>query len=89
MTRFRADESHPLCDPDKIEMKFKSTSKDYFLDIFFPEDILHGYNPTEFNRIGFTYTLHGTSRRPQNFALSSEYVSIAQNPSLWASCQLI
>jgi hypothetical protein len=88
LTRFRTEDSHPLCEPEKIAISFRATSKEYFLDLHFPAEILHGYDPHQFDRLGFTYTIHRAGGAPQNFSLSSDYVSIAQNPSLWASCSL-
>ena len=89
LTRFRTEDSHPLCDPAKIEISFHAGSRDYFLDLFFPTEILHGYDPYSFDRLGFTYTVHRYKNHPQNFSVSSNYVNIAQNPSLWASCKLV
>jgi len=88
LTRFRTEDSHPLCDPHKIEISFSAGSRDYFLDIFLPADILHGYDPDSFDRLGLTYTVHRPKHGSQNFSVSSHYVTIAQNPSLWASCRL-
>ena len=88
LTRLRTDDAHPLCDPELIEVKFLPTSHSYELEIFLPTEILFGYDPLQFNQLGFTYTVHRAGGPPQNFALSSTYVSIAQNPSLWASCTL-
>ncbi len=89
LTRFRTEDSHPLCDPGKIEVSFHAGSRDYFLDIFLPAEILHGYDPLSFDRLGLTYTLHRYKGPPQNFSVCSNYVTIAQNPSLWASCRLV
>lgn len=93
LTRFRTEDSHPLYQaeegPGKIEVSFHAGSRDYFLDMFFPADVLHGYDPQTFDRLGFTYTVHRFKSRPQNFSVSSRYVNVAQNPSLWASCRLI
>jgi hypothetical protein len=89
LTRFRTEDSHPLCDLDKIEISFHAGSRDYFLDIHLPAEILHGYDPHSFDRLGFTYTVHRNKYMPQNFSVSSNYVTIAQNPSLWASCRLV
>lgn len=89
LTRFRTEDSHPLCNPEKIEITFRASSREYFLNLYFPAEILHGYDPKNFDRLGLAYTLHRPQRSPQNFAVSSQYVSIAQNPSLWASCKLV
>lgn len=89
LSRFRTEDSHPLYDPSssQIELSFHAGSRDYFLDLFFPADILHGYDPLSFDRCGFTYTAHRYKGRSQNFSVSSNYVNIAQTPSLWASCK--
>jgi hypothetical protein len=93
LTRFRSEEGHPLYDPSlstaKVEISFHAGSKDYFLDMYFPAEVLHGYDPLSFDRLGLTYTVHRYKNRPQNFSVSSNYVTIAQNPSLWASCRLV
>ena len=88
LTRFRTEDSHPLCDTSKIDIAFHAGSRDYFLDLHFPAEVLHGYDPHSFDRLGLTYTVHGYKCYPQNFSVSSNYVNIAQNPSLWASCRL-
>ncbi len=89
LTRFRTEDSHPLCDSNKIEISFHAGSRDYFLNLYFPAEILHGYDPHSFDRLGVSYTVHRYKNEPQNFSVSSNYVNIAQNPSLWASCKLI
>ena len=89
LTRFRTEDSHSLCDPGKIELAFAAGSRDYFLDIFLPAEILHGYDPDTFDRIGLTYSVHRPKYMSQNFSVSSSYVTVAQNPSLWASCILV
>ncbi len=93
LTRFRSEDSHPLYNSegggDKIDIAFHAGSRDYFLDIFFPAEVLHGYDPLSFDRLGLTYTVHRYKNYPQNFSVSSNYVTIAQNPSLWASCRFI
>lgn len=89
LTRFRTEDSHPLCDSHKIDISFHAGSRDYFLNLYFPAEILHGYDPHSFDRLGVSYTVHRYKSEPQNFSVSSNYVNIAQNPSLWASCRLI
>ncbi len=88
LTRFRTEDSHPLCDSEKIEVIFHAGSRDYFLDIYFPAEVLHGYDAFSFNRLGLTYVVHRYKNPPQHFSVSSKYVNIAQNPSLWASCRM-
>ena len=88
ITRFRTEDSHPLCDPLEIEVKPNFASSKYSLDIFIPASCLHGYDPNSFNRLGFTYRFNRYQGEPQNFSLSSHTYNIAQQPSLWATLQI-
>jgi hypothetical protein len=88
LTRFRNEDSHPLCDPEAIKTETEMTTREYTVQIHLPADILHGYDPHSFDKLGFTYCIHRPKYAPQNFAVSSHYVSVAQHPSMWASCRL-
>ena len=89
LTRFRNEDSHPLCAPEMIKVHTKIDSRSYKTFIELPAEILHGYDPSAFDRLGFTYCIHRPKGESQHFAVSSNYVPIAQHPSLWATCQLI
>jgi hypothetical protein len=88
LTRFRNEDSHPLCDPEAIDVKAEMTSREYTLRISLPAEILYGYDPKTFDKMGFTYCIHRPKRESQHFSVSSKYVQVAQYPSLWASTQL-
>jgi hypothetical protein len=88
MTRFRNEDSHPLCNPESISVKTEIGSRGYVVHIHCPAEILHGYDPATFDRLGFTYCIHRPKKGSQHFAVSSNYVQIAQHPSLWATCKL-
>ncbi len=88
LTRFRNEDSHPLCDPEAIKVETETSSREYTVRIRLPTEILHGYDPRSFDKLGLTYCIHRPKREPQHFAVSSKYVQIAQHPSLWASCKL-
>jgi hypothetical protein len=88
MTRFRNEDSHPLCNPETIQVKAKIEPRRYTVDIHCPAEILHGYDPKGFDRLGFTYCIHRPKNGSQHFAVSSSYVPVAQHPSLWATCKL-
>ncbi len=84
VTRFRGENSHPLCNPRDIEVKFKPKS----MQIFLPQICLYGYDPRYFDRVGFTYKILHKAGYVQDFSLSSEEYKIEHHPELWASCKL-
>lgn len=88
LSKFRAEDSHPLCDGDDIFVQVAFTSKGYQMEAAFPASVLHGYDPLSFDRLGFTYRLHRSGGDPQHFAVSSLFYKIEQQPSLWATLKL-
>lgn len=89
LTRFRNEDSHPLCDPEAIRVETEMTSREYTFRISLPAEILHGYDPKAFDKMGFTYCIHRPKKESEHFAVSSKYVQVAQHPSLWATCHLV
>ena len=88
-SKFRSDDSHPLCDPELLSVSVKHGRQDYVLDFLIPASCLHGYDPQIFPRIGFTYRINRYKALPQHFSVSSDYFDIMQSPSLWASLKLV
>jgi hypothetical protein len=88
VTAFRTDDRHELCDPDKIQIKTALERRNCKLEIFLPSECLHGYDPSSFDRLGFTYRINKVEKNPQHFALSSDYLAIENVPSRWASMQM-
>ena len=88
-TRFRTDDSHDLCDGSLFYVACERERKRYTLQLFIPAEALHGYDPSQFDRIGFTYRINRYDGTPQHFSASSEDFSIEQHPSAWASLKLI
>lgn len=88
LSKFRAEDSHPLCDSTDIFVETDFSSKGYQLTLAFPSAVLHGYEPHSFDRLGFTYRIHRSGGNPQHFATSSLFYKIEQQPSLWASLKL-
>jgi hypothetical protein len=89
MTRFRTEDKHELCDPTLLKVDSEFATSSYSLKIFIPSDCLHGYDPKTFQRLGFTYRINRYRGRAQHFAVSSEYYTIAEQPSLWSSLNLV
>ena len=89
VTRFRSEDAHPLCDPDKLLIQTIKKKHEQQVIIFVPSDFLHGYDPIQFNRLGFTYRINRWKGSSQMFSASDQDFPIEQHPSLWASCFLI
>jgi hypothetical protein len=88
VTRFRTEDTHPLCDSSEITVETDFRSSEYRLKITIPADCLHGYDPETFSRIGFTYKINRHRGAPQHFSSSSRDYPIDQQPALWASLHL-
>ena len=85
ITHFRTEDMHTLCDPSDLLLEIKSERKAYSMQIFIPTHCLHGLDPKNNSRIGFTYCIHRSGASPQHFSVSSKHFSIEQSPRLWAS----
>jgi hypothetical protein len=89
VTKFRTDDTHALSDGSLITVKGLYDKKSYRLEFFLPKEILHGYEPQTFTRLGLCFKVNRYKGLPQYFTLSSECFDILQHPSLWPSFHLI
>lgn len=88
VTRFRTEDAHEFCDPRELIVKTELNKHGYQLNIFIPAHCLHGYDPDQFQRLGFTYRINRMGANPQHFSVLSNEFKIEQQPSLWASLSL-
>ena len=88
ITRFRGEDTHEICNPSDIKVKAHFLTNSYFLQIFIPAQCLHGYDPDQFNRMGFTYRVHRFGGSVQDFSVVSSDYAIEQQPALWSSLRL-
>jgi hypothetical protein len=88
ISRFRSEDSHPLCNPDDLQVIADLGRTEISMKIVIPQQCLHGYDPANFPRLGFTYKIHRKGGVPQHFACSSAMYAIDHHPSLWASLRL-
>lgn len=88
ITRFRTEDVHPLCDSSELKVKSLMQSSGYTLNIFIPSQCLYGYDPEQFNRLGFSYRINRAEGFPQHFTVVTEDFPIEQQPSLWGSLTL-
>jgi hypothetical protein len=89
ITRFRTEDSHPLCPAADLRVTTHAKRSSYTLNIFLPAHCLVGYDPDQFDRLGFTYRIHRVGGDPQHFSVSSSEYAIDQQPSLWSSVELV
>lgn len=89
ITHFRTEDSHSLCDSKKLLVKTEIKRRGYLMSIFIPSECLHGYDPDQFDRLGFTYRINRFDAESQHFSVSSHDFPIEQQPSLWASLKLV
>jgi hypothetical protein len=89
ITRFRTEDRHDLCDPQLLRCLAQLGRDEYKMKIFIPSQCLYGYDPKQFDRLGFTYRINRASGKPQHFSVSSHEYQIDQQPSLWSSFKLI
>lgn len=85
ITRFRTEDTHPLCDPSELKVKSLVQSSGYTLNIFIPSHCLYGYDPDQFKRLGFSYRINRADGFPQHFTVVTEDFPVEQQPSLWGS----
>ncbi len=88
-THFRTEDSHLLCDSQELELQVQLRKKDYTMKIFIPSQSLHGYDPKQFDRLGFTYRINRYGDAPQHFSIISQEYQVDQQPSLWGSLKLV
>lgn len=89
VTHFRTEDRHELCDSTLLELKATRKKQSYSLEIFIPAACLVGYDPAQFDRLGFSYRFNRAQGDPQHFTVASDEFKIDQNPSLWASMRLV
>ena len=89
ITKFRSEDAHELCQSDELKLKIKKSPTSYSLEIFIPSQCLQGYEPEQFDRLGFSYRINRAGGRPQEFSATSAEYQVEQQPSLWASLKLV
>lgn len=88
LTRFRTEDLHELCDPNELSVKTQLKNNSYILNIFIPNQCLHGYDPAQFDKLGFSYRINRSGGPSQHYTVTSDEYQIEQQPSLWSSLKL-
>jgi hypothetical protein len=89
ITRFRTEDAHELCDPNELIVTHVSKKQSYSVKIFIPSHCLVGYDPDQFNRLGFSYRINRPQWKSQHFSAVTDEFQIEHQPSLWSSVKLI
>lgn len=88
ITRLRADDKRPLCDPDDIGIDVFFGKKNYTIKVELPASCLYGFDPAVCDRLGFAYRINRATGPAQHFSASSRSCPLAQYPALWGSMSL-
>jgi hypothetical protein len=88
ITRFRLEDSHPLCNASDLSIECRSEKDSYELRFRIHEQALHGFDPQQFPKLYLAYRFHRYKAKPQHFPFSSERFDLLTSPSLWASITL-
>lgn len=89
ITKFRTEDAHELSDPNDLKLNVKKKSDRYQMEIFIPKQSIFGYDPDQFNRLGFTYRVNRYQDLPQHFSTVSSEYQIEEQPSLWSRLNLV
>lgn len=89
LTRFRTEDAHELCEPSTLQVKSQIKPNSFLVHIFIPAQSLYGYDPEQFDRLGFSYRINRAGGYVQHFSVTSDDFQIEQQPSLWSSIRLV
>ncbi|WP_435017347.1 hypothetical protein TA3x_004953 [Tundrisphaera sp. TA3] len=83
----RAVADAPMARPQTIAARAERTVSGYRLELFFPAEVLHGFDPETNRRLGFFYILNDPDRGEQGLGVGREF-PVGEDPSLWSVLQL-
>lgn len=81
-----------LADPPKVKaelvkVRAERTPTGWRLELFFPAEVLHGFDPETSRRLGFCYQVTDPTRGDQFLTVGRDF-PIAEDPSLWCTLEL-
>jgi hypothetical protein len=83
----RAREDALLPDSDLIQIQSEVSTSHYWLEAWFPAEMLVGFDPKTNPKIGFHYLLHDGEKGDQTLAGGTDF-PIESDPSLWQTISL-
>lgn len=84
----RAAQDAPLADEEAVPFRFHRRGDGYRLEVFFPAEVLTGFDPEQFPRLGFHYLVRDLEKGEQGLSVSSAEFPVAEDPSLWSTLEL-
>ena len=88
VTHFRTEDRHSLCSGDDLQVETVFHKDSYEMRLMIPASVLHGFDPSSFQRLGLSYRLNRFKGPPQLFSVSGEHFLLEQHPRFWASFML-
>jgi hypothetical protein len=85
----RARESPREIHERQLVARSKRLASGYELEAFLPAEALTGYDPAEHPKLGFSYAVFDRELGKQNFTIGPEFATAAEDPSLWATLELV
>ena len=82
----RAREQAPPCPEESIQVALRRLKRSYQMEIKLPALGLNGFQPREFNRLGFTYLLHDSQRGLQTWSAGRDKLA-TQDPASWGTIE--
>jgi hypothetical protein len=80
----RAVADAPISAPGTVQSRAERTLSGWRLELFFPAESLHGYDPETNRRLGFYYQVTDPDRGDQFLGVGREF-PVGEDPSLWAT----
>ena len=84
----RATADAPLSSSDLLVSRAVLNKKGWMLELFLPARALNGYDPETNRRLGFAYQVSDHRREDQFLGVGRDF-PIGENPSLWATLELM
>ena len=83
----RAVADAPTCPIETLSARAERLSGGWRLELFFPAEALHGFDPETNRRLGFAYQVSDPDREDQFLGVGREF-PIGEDPSLWSTLEL-
>jgi hypothetical protein len=84
----RALEDAPLAPAGSVPLRVTSRRQGYLLEAFLPAAVLHGYDPEQYPRLGFFYSIRDDELGEQVLSVGPEF-PFWEDPTLWSGLELV
>lgn len=84
----RASADPPWLKTNRVLTSAERTTGGWRLELFFPAESLHGFDPDVNRRLGFCWIVTDPSRGDQFLGVGRDF-PVAEDPSLWATLELV